>query len=321
MPPAKEQTDQEEEDSQYTTPKKQIKHPPEAASTFDNQPEITKEFLFGDGDAGDQAKPAKDDKDTKEKSDGQDSFEHLRRVLQIDDLGKLIVERIDVRSLQDQVVQVATLFLRGEEIKADDRLIVESAMSLWATLLSDPSKALDQRDQRSLLSAEFVTEGLISCKDTKVRECFRNSFKQICQAQVALQKEVLEILLVELKDPGRFGKQGKEYFGLYKDLVATRLGGEQLESPGPEEDIVVRTFRQAIDSLKSHPSREKRSSWLTDTTLQGLLDVLHTILAEAKKHQGLRASVLEEARQGQLTDEVLYQCLFFQPGKSDAVAQ
>ena len=187
--------------------------------------------------------------------------------MQIDDLGKLIVERIDVRSLQDQVVQVATLFLRGEEIKADDRLIVESAMSLWATLLSDPSKALDEKDQESLLSAEFVTEGLMSCKELKVRECFRNSFKQICQAQVALQKALLEILLAQLPDAAKHGKQGKEMFGLYKDLVAIRLGGEQPESSGPEEDIVVRSFRQAGDALKSHASREKRSSWLSDPIL------------------------------------------------------
>ena len=51
------------------------------------------------------------------------------------------------------------------------------------------------------------------------------------------------------------------------------------------------------------------------------MDLLHTILAEAKKHQGLRASVLEAWRQGELADEVLYQCLFFVPGKSDVGQQ
>ena len=97
----------------------------------------------GDGNAADSTKPAKDEKD-KKAADDLDAFEHLRKVLQTDGLDKLIVERIDVASLQDQVIQVVNLFLSFEEVKLEDRHIIESAMSLWATLLSDTNKGLDE---------------------------------------------------------------------------------------------------------------------------------------------------------------------------------
>lgn len=111
-----EKPDQDEESTKFTTPKKQIKHHAAAVSQFDWG--ITEESLFGTGDAesgGDDAdnKAAQETEVKKPESTAanEDPFEHLRQVLDIDGLGELIVKRIDMKRLQEQTIQVVSLFL------------------------------------------------------------------------------------------------------------------------------------------------------------------------------------------------------------------
>ena len=91
-------------------------------------------------------------RDTKEDADAPDPLDNLRRALEIDGLGKVVAERIDVASLQEQVIRVVDLFLSGDEINAAERFIIESAMSLWAALVSDPNIVADKKDRKSVLS-------------------------------------------------------------------------------------------------------------------------------------------------------------------------
>lgn len=152
--------------------------------------EITTALLFGDSSTGASAvattKVVKEDRDTKEDADAPDPLDNLRRALQIDGLGKVVAERIDVASLREQVIRVVDLFLSGDDIKAAERFIIDSAMSLWATLISDPNKEADKKDGKTVLSPEFLVKGLIKSKDIKVRECFRDTFKQICEPDAAM---------------------------------------------------------------------------------------------------------------------------------------
>ena len=152
--------------------------------------DVTTALLFGESDTGASAvattKVVKDDRDTKEEADAPDPLDNLRRALEIDGLGKVVAERLDVASLQEQVIRVVDLFLSGDDIKAAERFIIDSAMSLWATLISDPNKEADKKDGKSVLSPEFLVKGLIKSKDIKVRECFRDSFRQICGPDAAL---------------------------------------------------------------------------------------------------------------------------------------
>lgn len=94
---------------------------------------------------------------------------------------------------------------------------------------------------------------------------------------------MLEILLAETKELDNHGKTTKEYFGLFKDMGVAYLGGEETAGADFDVEIVGRLVQQAIDSLKSHESSEKRHSIFIDNTLQGLLELLHATLAAAKK--------------------------------------
>lgn len=58
-------------------------------------------------------------------------------------------------------------------------------------------------------------------------------------------------------------------------------------------DIVYRLFRKSIDLLKQYESKENQHSILIDSTLQGLLDVIHVSLNEVNKKQDLKAEMYE----------------------------
>ena len=130
---------------------------------------------------------------------------------------------------------------------------------------------------------------------------------------------MLEILLAEAKELDNHGKTTREYFELFRDMVVAYLGGEEAAGADKDVEIVARLVQQATDSLKSHESSETRHSIPIDHTLQGLLELLHTTLAAARKRPALKAQVLDKVRETKLLDELLYQCLFYQEGKSAPV--
>ena len=59
-------------------------------------------------------------------------YAHLHKAFKKDSLGLRVVERIDNLSLQEQAIQVASVFM--SEYSVSDRPIIESALSLWAAL-------------------------------------------------------------------------------------------------------------------------------------------------------------------------------------------
>ena len=136
-------------EDQYQTPKKQIKSVEKTAVSSFDFGEITQASLFGDTDAApEEEDEVADEKEIKnpiqEKTD-KDSTAHLRKALQQNELGSLIIQRADIPCLQDQIIKVVSMFITQEEVSLDDRHIIESAMDLWSTLLR---KKNDDQDQQ-----------------------------------------------------------------------------------------------------------------------------------------------------------------------------
>lgn len=72
---------------------------------------------------------------------------------------------------------MVSTFLGAADFQPDDRPIIESAMGLWATLLSGSKET----SQAVALESGFLALGLLKCRDAKVRECFKNTLASICK--------------------------------------------------------------------------------------------------------------------------------------------
>ena len=227
------------------------------------------------------------------------------------------MKRIDIKRLQEQTIQVVSLFLSSEDIKADDRHIIESAMSLWSTLIPEAGESSANGGQEYTIDSKFLTSGLLSCKDTKVRECFRQCFDHMSTTKETMQLMLLTTLHNELKGIEEYGRSTREFFGLCKDLLPRVLGKRTPETAADIDKVVTALYELVIELLKSHKSTEKRQSVVSDTTLQGLLGVIQTILAATKEQNDLKKNLLGLFREKQLLEELLYSCLFYQKGKSE----
>ena len=140
-------------------------------------------------------------------------------------------------------------------------------MSLWSTLISEADVGLPNEGQEHTIDTKFLTLGLLSCKDTKVRECFRQCFDHISTTKETMQLTLLKTLHDELKGVEEYGRNTREFFGLCKDLLARILGKRTPETAADIDKVVMELYELAIELLKSHKSTEKRQSIVSDTTL------------------------------------------------------
>ena len=120
------------------------------------------------------------------------------------------MKKIDTKKLQEQVIQVATLFIGQPEIKLTDRYIIESALNLWQTTVFNSGIFT--------LDTKFLALGILKTKDLKVRETFRDTFKQICNKYPTQCIPLLENAIDQL-DGLKECSSAREFFGLQKKLV------------------------------------------------------------------------------------------------------
>ena len=125
----------------YQTPTK--KKVPIKLSTQTNDAvvgEITQDTLFGDDGAGtaneeEQKNKEQESRETKPAEDTKsaDSLRYLRQVMKIDGLGGQVLQLVDARGIQQQMIKLVDLLLNsGSDLQRDDRLLVDSALGLWA---------------------------------------------------------------------------------------------------------------------------------------------------------------------------------------------
>lgn len=86
------------------------------------------------------------------------------------------------------------MFISEAQVSADDRRIIESAMSLWSTLLQEQGAQEASPDPKSMLDSKFILQGLVNCSDGPVRSAFHATFRKISKSQASLRAPLIEIL-------------------------------------------------------------------------------------------------------------------------------
>lgn len=101
--------------------------------------EITESTLFGD-DAADTRNEEeqkngeqREAKKPEEKATSDDSLRYLRQVMKTDGLGAQVLQLVDARGIQQEMTKLVDLLLASEgDFQREDRLLVDSALGLWA---------------------------------------------------------------------------------------------------------------------------------------------------------------------------------------------
>jgi len=210
-----------------------------------------------------------------------------------------VTSAVNAERLREQAVLVAKTFLgTTADFRVEDRPIIESAMNLWSSLVSENLAQLD---------FDFITRGLLTCKDSKVRECFQTSLVQVVKTQPGFMAGVIEFAMKTLDRIKDFGTTTKEFFVLCKELCA-------IETNDHKMDLLLK----AITTLKAYKTFENKQSLVGDFTLQGLLNLIASILKSAEKDEVLKPKVTALFEDTDFVSELFYRCLFYQQGKSDA---
>ena len=91
-------------------------------------------------------------------------------------LSSEILNRIDLGSLQEMVKRTVEFILSKEQVdlQKEDRLIVESAMDLWAHLVKGSGGGATVQ-----IDNEFLLRGLLLSKELKLRDSFEATFREI----------------------------------------------------------------------------------------------------------------------------------------------
>ena len=229
--------------------------------------EITESSLFGedavfedevgakDGEeaAAEDQKEAADANKPEQKAATEGSLRYLRQVMKVDGLGLRIMKLIDVRSIQKQVTKLVQLLLADEDdLQREDRVIVDSALGLWAQLVKGEEGEEDKLD----IDKELVLQGLLKAKTFTIRDSFRTHFEDLVAGSNAVGEQVLNILLDqlhtldELEDlKGKRGQRTREYFALLAKLISS------VAAKKPE--MLIEILKVAIEKSQSHETTEQ----------------------------------------------------------------
>ena len=282
--------------------------------------EITQSSLFGedavgvkDGEeaAAEDQKEAADANKPEQKAATEGSLRYLRQVMKVDGLGLRIMKLIDVRSIQKQVTKLVQLLLADEDdLQREDRVIVDSALGLWAQLVKGEEGDEDKLD----IDKELVLQGLLKAKTFTIRDSFRTHFEDLVAGSNAVGEQVLNILLDqlhtldELEDlKGKRGQRTREYFALLAKLISS------VAAKKPE--MLIEILKVAIKKSQSHETTEQSGEqYAVDSTRVGLLKMISTVLSLAKEDEERRKAVLEVIQETKLIDHIHHDCLFYHAG-------
>ena len=107
-------------------------------------------------------------------------------------LGDVILNQIDFKKLQVQILEIVCLIMAKKEINIEDKQIVENALSLWVASLIRNENLIDEfyQYERSEEKADypsgvktaegFIISGLYCYKNFRVRDEFCNTLITIC---------------------------------------------------------------------------------------------------------------------------------------------
>jgi len=102
----------------------------------------------------------------------------LNEVFKQSDLASKVIQEIDANELAKQMTTLIQVLLSsGSDLQRDDRLLIDTALSLWAQLV----KGETAKGKKLEIDKEFILHGLIRENTWSVRDSFFNNYQMICK--------------------------------------------------------------------------------------------------------------------------------------------
>lgn len=183
-------------------------------------------------------------------------------------IGENIISQIDYQLLTNKIMTIIAQILGKPLMIMEDKLIIENALSLLVGCILHKNELLNSLyafTSSSIPSFEdFVLEGLLLCKQEKVREEFKQSLSCLAKSVInvtAVKELPLFYLLRLLSDKFSIISDYpcKQFFELFCDLIdqyfmirALSSGSQQQQVFNPEN-----LLSQIIDKIKDYNKSSK----------------------------------------------------------------
>ena len=89
-----------------------------------------------------------------------------------------MIQLIDGNLILSKMTELVTLLLdSGSDLVREDRLLIDSSLSLWAQL----AKGEVAKGNKPNIDKKFVIRGLIEANNVNVRDSFMNNYRDIAK--------------------------------------------------------------------------------------------------------------------------------------------
>jgi hypothetical protein len=230
------------------------------------------------------------------------------------ELGERMIGVIDFSQLQQIVLQSISSLIVQPDMDFDEKKIVENSLSLWLGCILHKPKILDDfftfKCKEFDNVREFMLRGILYPGLFRIREEFLHTLMMFATKIEKASKDTFEYTLSALLQKLPKDSDGEEsctaqYFELVSKLIEEYFA--RIKNGKADKSILDATsfFKEVIDKIKSHTSREVRNSVKKDETLIGYLKIAHMVL-----ESGGLGECVDIAIDNNFITELFRRCLF-----------
>lgn len=191
-------------------------------------------------------------------------------------LENLLISSIDFSVLIGKLMEILTVILKTSESEVEDKHIAESALELWASCLFHNNSLIETvYSYNTGMDLEtFTCTALTHPKLYYVRRIFCKSLTNVCQKVVFPEKMPIPYFLNLLMKHIPNGRPDleKDYSQLF-EIICKLI---ELDMASPSLDYAA-LMSKLMDTILEHPYVEKRTSFLSDRVLVGLLNMAEIV--------------------------------------------
>ena len=187
-----------------------------------------------------------------------------------------LISVVDFSLLIEKLMKILANILNSSESEVEDKHIAESALELWVSCLFHNNSLINTvYNFNSGMDLEtFTCTALTHSKLYYVRRIFCKSLANVCQKVVFSERMPIPYFLTLLMRhiPSGRVEAEKDYTQFFEILCKLI----ELDMSSPSQDYTA-LITSLMDTLLEHPYTEKRSSFLSDRVLVGLLSMTEVV--------------------------------------------
>ena len=201
-------------------------------------------------------------------------------------LENTLISTVNFSKLIEKLMEILADILNTTESEVEDKHIAESALELWVSCLFHNNSLMETvYNFNGFMDLEtFTCAALTHSKLFHLRRIFCKSLANVCQKVVYPEKMPIPYFLSLLMkhipkgkpDPD---KEYSQFFEILRKLL-------ELDMPCPSQDY-NKLISYLMDTILDHPFVEKRSSFLSDRVLVGLLNMAEIIFRHSFEFKNL----------------------------------